>query len=621
MFCSDKPIDNSENDLLNRTSFSKQLAKAILSYTSKDNFTISLCGKWGSGKTSILNMVERYIADLTKNDEDDTKPLIIHFNPWNYSDRSQLTVQFFQTLLSKLNMSSNNNALKKVGKALKHYSSFFEYAEFIPMAGKYLKPLKSLVSGLGEGLTDLYDSKTCLEQQKLKVIDALSSQNQKLIVIIDDIDRLNNEQIRLIFQLVNSLAGFPNMIYLLSFDREVVARALSDEQKCNGDEYLEKIIQVPFDVPEINSSTTDKLFFGKVEDIISDELCDEDFDRNYWIAVFQNCISPFVKNLRDINRIINVYRFKYEILKHETNCIDLLALTTFQVCAPSIFEWIYKNKCRITSEHYFNNKYKSEEQEKSRKDFLEEFGKIYNKNPDLMLEALQTLFPIISNKTGGYYHHDCTAANIQRKMRLACPSRFFLYFSDSLNDVAIPNHLLNESIKNYNLNALANFLEKLNYENKLYEYLKELYSHVQDIPGKRLTLFFKVLLIMQTKEEYYKTESRLEIAPAIESVRINWVLLKRLGNESATKLLIALIRNSGYLEFYEIMSLIYNIEQSYGRIGNETENRYRVISEKQLDDIENLIKNRLKLIKIECNILNSRNFSNIYAVWSYLDTE
>lgn len=45
MFNTDKPIDNISSDLLNRASFSEQLAKAILSYTNTDNFTISLCGK------------------------------------------------------------------------------------------------------------------------------------------------------------------------------------------------------------------------------------------------------------------------------------------------------------------------------------------------------------------------------------------------------------------------------------------------------------------------------------------------------------------------------------------------------------------------------------------------
>ena len=71
MFNTDKPIDNISSDLLNRASFSEQLAKAILSYTNTDNFTISLCGKWGSGKTSILNMVETYINTLTQNYSED----------------------------------------------------------------------------------------------------------------------------------------------------------------------------------------------------------------------------------------------------------------------------------------------------------------------------------------------------------------------------------------------------------------------------------------------------------------------------------------------------------------------------------------------------------------------
>lgn len=95
MFNTDKPINNISSDLLNRASFSEQLAKAILSYTNTDNFTISLCGKWGSGKTSILNMVETYINTLTQNYSDDEKPIIVHFNPWNYSDQTQLITQFF----------------------------------------------------------------------------------------------------------------------------------------------------------------------------------------------------------------------------------------------------------------------------------------------------------------------------------------------------------------------------------------------------------------------------------------------------------------------------------------------------------------------------------------------
>ena len=81
MFYSDNPIKSKDYDSLHRAEFSKQLAEAILSYTKLDNFTISLCGRWGSGKTSILNMVVNEINCLSDNDDD--SPSMVNFSPWN----------------------------------------------------------------------------------------------------------------------------------------------------------------------------------------------------------------------------------------------------------------------------------------------------------------------------------------------------------------------------------------------------------------------------------------------------------------------------------------------------------------------------------------------------------
>ena len=98
MFGTDKPIEKIENDKLNRKSFSQQLAHAILSYKSQDNFTIGLCGRWGTGKTSIINMVIDEISHKTSDSLN--KPIIVKFNPWNYSDKAQLIRQFFNTIMS-----------------------------------------------------------------------------------------------------------------------------------------------------------------------------------------------------------------------------------------------------------------------------------------------------------------------------------------------------------------------------------------------------------------------------------------------------------------------------------------------------------------------------------------
>lgn len=113
MFQSDKPIDNNKNDKLHRKTFSSQIAHAILSYNSSENFTISLCGPWGSGKTSILNMIKEEINRLSNDYPIDKKPIIINFNPWNYSSREQLLSQFFLTINDELHY-NHNDSLKKL---------------------------------------------------------------------------------------------------------------------------------------------------------------------------------------------------------------------------------------------------------------------------------------------------------------------------------------------------------------------------------------------------------------------------------------------------------------------------------------------------------------------------
>lgn len=91
---SDKPIENSEQDLLGRITFSKQLGEAINSYDGKDGLVLGLFGKWGTGKTSILNMVVNEINQLSK--DEDNRPIIVNFSPWNYTDKDNLISLFFE---------------------------------------------------------------------------------------------------------------------------------------------------------------------------------------------------------------------------------------------------------------------------------------------------------------------------------------------------------------------------------------------------------------------------------------------------------------------------------------------------------------------------------------------
>lgn len=122
MFKEDCPISLLEDDKLNRREFAESLAQAILNHKKENCLTISLMGKWGSGKTSIINMVEDYW------NQSDSGNIIVHFDPWYFSNRDDLIFQFFDILSNipekDFTDKININNLKKLGKSLVNVTSF-----------------------------------------------------------------------------------------------------------------------------------------------------------------------------------------------------------------------------------------------------------------------------------------------------------------------------------------------------------------------------------------------------------------------------------------------------------------------------------------------------------------
>ena len=144
MFRSDQPIDTYKEDLLGRHSFAKALANAILSYEQNDSISVGLFGKWGSGKTSLINMTLEEIKSLSAQKE----PLVIKFNPWNFSDQNQLIQQFFNELSLVLCRDDSAERHIKIGRTIQKYSQFFEPFSYIP-ALSFIGETAKAVKGVG----------------------------------------------------------------------------------------------------------------------------------------------------------------------------------------------------------------------------------------------------------------------------------------------------------------------------------------------------------------------------------------------------------------------------------------------------------------------------------------
>ena len=132
MFKPDRPIERTKDDLLGRSEFSRSFGQAILAYKEKESIVTALYGDWGSGKSSVINMSLEYIEEQNKGKKNDQIPIIVNFNPWNYSDQSHLVALFFKELSYALRREDYGEEAKKVGEKLEAYANFFTPLALIP---------------------------------------------------------------------------------------------------------------------------------------------------------------------------------------------------------------------------------------------------------------------------------------------------------------------------------------------------------------------------------------------------------------------------------------------------------------------------------------------------------
>src|SRR5208282_1195539 len=100
-FYPDRPISSAEQDQLGRAKFARDCAVRLIAWPGTESLVVAIHGKWGSGKSSIKNMV---LEALRK--EPATCPFIIEFNPWEISGQHQLTQSFFRAIAKELGKES-----------------------------------------------------------------------------------------------------------------------------------------------------------------------------------------------------------------------------------------------------------------------------------------------------------------------------------------------------------------------------------------------------------------------------------------------------------------------------------------------------------------------------------
>lgn len=604
-FTNEKPIESITEDEkgLNINNYAEYLAKNIENYFkyNQDSITIGLMGEWGSGKTSILNLTENFLEN--------TDVKVMKFNPWIYSSYNQLIEQFFDELIKQFYSEKNYTLGNNIREYwLKINKSDLAKKTFIHLIASKNNTIANILNDLFK-----YDSKEkSLEKLKNDINTKLLE--HKIVCIIDDLDRVSTTEIYEMFKLIKIMADFNNIIYILSFDKKIIAKSLDDEY-IDGEKYIEKIINISLDVPLatdlelknilINGLTT----LSKKHDIELDEdrlnnILDEwDYETKKRYGILY-----FFKTIRDIKRFNNLLEFNIELIKNEVNFEDFIAITAIQIFKPEIYEKIKYNESLLVKYPISKNEYSSNPE--IAKTEQQEFENIIEDNDNLN-HILKTLFPKMSFIYNTRFISDYSST-YDEKLLICHPDHFKTYFklnpivkTITEEEISIILDYINYKKEQEILEAFKNLNEKDKLD-KFFEVLNNRANKIKE-PEFFLNLIFS--LDKKFNEEIFNKNRHV-------LKEICLMLIIKINSKNRFEILNKEYYNMNHLNFlFELFIHIKNHNNLSG-LKNEV-----ILTETELNELENIIKDKyILMLKKHLNYI-TYNIINVFKLGRDLKLE
>lgn len=421
-YSSDSPIINEKDDKFSRWKFSKRIAQVISERRDPSSIVIGLYGQWGDGKTSVLNFIQSSLHE-------DENVVCINFNPWRFGSEAEILEGFFNDIAVAL-----DETLKTKGDTLK---------SFLETASKATGNLHG-VPGVGNRVGSFFSGPNLIEFKE-RIEKILNDKKKRVLILIDDIDRLEKSEIHSVFRLVKLTADFNHTAYILAFDKDVVAASLQEKysniNKNAGEAFLEKIIQVPLHLPSIRSNVLRQYCFDGLNEALSIadiKLSNEqgqEFARDFELA-FGSCLTT----PRKAKLYGNTVLFSLPILKGEVNPVDLMLIEGIRIFYPPLYEVIRNNENMFIGIPH-------QEQYKDREDEKKLVIKLINEALDSCnvvdksncIDLLQNLFPKLAFAFLGINYKSFTNNSINIEQRICSDNYFSRYFTYSIAEDDFPD--------------------------------------------------------------------------------------------------------------------------------------------------------------------------------------
>ncbi len=323
IFLSDTPIISDKKDILDYANDVKQLAEQLKIISSEYSYSVGITSSWGSGKSSYLNMLKNYLSS-------NKDFIVIDFNPRHSYTPQDIQKDFFSVLQSKL----------------KEYDYRFTY-----IFKNYLKALSIIESKFLSSLFELHKIWD-VKSEKEKLNDLISQIDKRIVIVIEDFDRLLADEIIEVFKLIDGNASFTNFIFITAYDKKhinkIIGETYSNEEAFFSDKFF--TIEVP-----IPKRPYDKIFNYLIE-TLTDKLHIRKEEVEKYEIVLANHIEvlkKYLTTLRDVKRFLNLFIRSYQQVEGEVEFRDYFLIRIIQYKNEEEYVKLYKKE-------YFENEYFTE---------------------------------------------------------------------------------------------------------------------------------------------------------------------------------------------------------------------------------------------------------------------
>jgi predicted KAP-like P-loop ATPase len=439
------PIQSFDEDLLQREAFVLNLCRILEATPLEESIVFALYGEWGSGKTSVKNLLKRKLFS-----RGDKAPRPIEFNPWAFSGQNQVLEAFFSEIGKAIGDKASD---KEAGEKFKKMGAYLSFgaksvkalhlsmdlfgipgSKLFGMLGEQLEGGSKSAREFGEDIGTV--SSDSLEKVQQDLHEALKKITRPFLIILDDLDRLTAEQLLVMFQIVKLNANLPHVNYLLLMDAETIINRLQNRDL--GPEFIEKIVQFDLTLPHVTSQELREIIKEGFKFIMGKYAEQINWER--WEEAWINGAGNLFTTVRRVKRFLHTFKFHFGLFEGEdvleVDPVDLFLVETIRKFAPKAHAELPRLLGPVVMPR-LRTDWLSLFDENKRNEFGKaEAERLVELVPDLnrseVQRILQILFPQI---TAGNYHKD--QEDLWMRDARICHHFFF----DSYFRLAIASHL------------------------------------------------------------------------------------------------------------------------------------------------------------------------------------